>query len=152
MLDRFFTVLTITSLFLVNGPVGQTWSNLVNLGQTWSNLVKALQTLGNVSWTIFRGFLGKVGPSRVENGSVKPRSNLVKPQEMCPGPSSWEYLMWRGFVRSCWLGSGCLVLRVDTRENPVGKNGVMINMVRCDLVQKFKPKTCFLEKRIREGF
>ena len=122
-----------------------------NLGQTWSNLVKALQTLGNVSRTIFRGFLGTVGPSRVGNGSVKPwlnfgqpRSNLVKPREMCPGPSLWEYLMWRGFVGSCWLGSGCLVLRVDTRENPVGKNGVMINMVRCDLVQKFKPKTCFL--------
>ena len=26
------------------------------------------------------------------------------------------------------------------------------NQVMCDLVQKFKPKTCFLEKRIREGF
>ena len=34
--------------------------------------------------------------------------------------------MWRGFVGSCWLGPGCPVLRVDTRENPVGKNGVMI--------------------------
>ena len=33
--------------------------------------------------------------------------------------------MWRGFVGSCWLGPGCLVLRADTRENPVGKNGVM---------------------------
>ena len=33
--------------------------------------------------------------------------------------------MWRAFVGSCWLGSGCLVLRVDTRENPAGKNGVM---------------------------
>ena len=73
-----------------------------------------------------------MGPSRVGNGSVKPwlnfgqpRSNLVKPREMCPGPSSWEYLMWRGFVGSCWLGPGCPVLRADTRENPVGKNGVM---------------------------
>ena len=27
-----------------------------------------------------------------------------------------------------------------------------IKLVRCDLVQKFKPKTCFLEKRIRECF
>uniref|UniRef100_A0A2N9IV25 Uncharacterized protein n=1 Tax=Fagus sylvatica TaxID=28930 RepID=A0A2N9IV25_FAGSY len=53
--------------------------HLVNLGQTWSwNLVKALQTLGNVSRTSFQGFLGTVGPSRVGNGSVKPRSNLVK--------------------------------------------------------------------------
>uniref|UniRef100_A0A2N9G5Z2 Aminotransferase-like plant mobile domain-containing protein n=1 Tax=Fagus sylvatica TaxID=28930 RepID=A0A2N9G5Z2_FAGSY len=57
---------------LVNGPV-KPWSNLVNLGQTWSNLVKALQTLGDVSRTTFQGFLGTVGPSRVGNGSVKPR-------------------------------------------------------------------------------
>uniref|UniRef100_A0A2N9G8D1 Uncharacterized protein n=1 Tax=Fagus sylvatica TaxID=28930 RepID=A0A2N9G8D1_FAGSY len=61
---------------LVNGPV-KPWSNLVNLGQTWSNLVKALQTLGDVSRTTFQGFLGTVGPSRVGNGSVKPRSNFV---------------------------------------------------------------------------
>ena len=47
-----------------------------NLGQTWSNLVKTLQILGNVSRTTFRGFLGMVGPSRVGNGSVKPRSNF----------------------------------------------------------------------------
>uniref|UniRef100_A0A2N9I134 Uncharacterized protein n=1 Tax=Fagus sylvatica TaxID=28930 RepID=A0A2N9I134_FAGSY len=60
---------------LVNGPV-KPWSNLVNLGQTWSNLVKALQTLGDVSQTTFQGFPGTVGPSRVGNGSVKPRSNF----------------------------------------------------------------------------
>uniref|UniRef100_A0A2N9HT34 Aminotransferase-like plant mobile domain-containing protein n=1 Tax=Fagus sylvatica TaxID=28930 RepID=A0A2N9HT34_FAGSY len=58
---------------LVNGPV-KPWSNLVNLGQTWSNLVKALQTLGDVSRTTFQGFPGTVGPSRVGNGSVKPRT------------------------------------------------------------------------------
>uniref|UniRef100_A0A2N9I456 Aminotransferase-like plant mobile domain-containing protein n=1 Tax=Fagus sylvatica TaxID=28930 RepID=A0A2N9I456_FAGSY len=60
---------------LVNGPV--TWSTLVKLGQlgqTWSNLVKALQTLGDVSQTTFQGFPGTVGPSRVGNGSVKPRT------------------------------------------------------------------------------
>ena len=33
--------------------------------------------------------------------------------------------MWRGFVGSCWLGPGYLVLCADTGENPVGKNGVM---------------------------
>ena len=33
--------------------------------------------------------------------------------------------MWRGFVGSCWIGPGCPILRADTRENPVGKNGVM---------------------------
>ena len=103
-----------------------------NLGQTWSNLVKALQTLGNVSRTTFWGFLDMVDPSQVGNGSVKPRSNLgqpwstlVKLWKTCPGSSSWGYLMWRAFVGACWLGSGCLVLRADTRENPVGKNGVM---------------------------
>uniref|UniRef100_A0A2N9H6W4 Uncharacterized protein n=1 Tax=Fagus sylvatica TaxID=28930 RepID=A0A2N9H6W4_FAGSY len=87
---------------------GQT---LVKLGQTWSNLVKALRTLGNVSRTSFQGFLGML--------------NLVKPWEMCPGPSFWEYLMWRGVAGSCWLGPGRPVSRADARENPVGKNGVM---------------------------
>uniref|UniRef100_A0A2N9GWD6 Aminotransferase-like plant mobile domain-containing protein n=1 Tax=Fagus sylvatica TaxID=28930 RepID=A0A2N9GWD6_FAGSY len=47
-------------------------------------------------------------------------SNLVKPWEMCLGPSSWEYLMRRALVGSDRLGSGCLVLRADTRENPGG--------------------------------
>jgi hypothetical protein len=53
---------------------GQT---LVKLSQPWSNLVKILRTLGNVSWAAFRGFLGIADPSRVRNGLVKPRSNLV---------------------------------------------------------------------------
>jgi hypothetical protein len=105
------------------------WSTVrSNLGQTWSNLVKALQTLGNVSRTAFRGFLGIAGPSRVRNGLVKlgqPWSNLVKLREMCPGSSSWGHLMWRAFVGSGRLGSGCLVLHAYTRENPGGKNGVM---------------------------
>uniref|UniRef100_A0A2N9FKG3 Aminotransferase-like plant mobile domain-containing protein n=2 Tax=Fagus sylvatica TaxID=28930 RepID=A0A2N9FKG3_FAGSY len=82
---------------LVNGPV-KPWSNLVNLGQTWSDLVKALQTLGNVPRTSFQGFLGKADPSRAGNSSVKPRA----------------------LVGSDRLGSGCLVLRADTRENPGG--------------------------------
>jgi hypothetical protein len=107
--DRFFAVLATTLSFLVRfRPVkygiealdilytlvkgwsvrfsfwsGQ-WSGqtLVKLGQPWSNLVnlvKALQTLGNVSRTTFQGFLGTVGPSRVGNGSVKPRSNFGQP-------------------------------------------------------------------------
>jgi hypothetical protein len=104
VLDRFFTVLTITPSFLVRfWPVkcriealitffrmvkeqsvrfsfrsGQ-WSGqtLVKLGQPWSNLVKILLTLGNVSWAAFRGISGIVGPSRVRNGLVKPWSNLV---------------------------------------------------------------------------
>ena len=33
--------------------------------------------------------------------------------------------MWRALVGSGRLGLGCLILRVDTQENPGGKNGVM---------------------------
>ena len=47
---------------------------------------------------------------------------------MCPKPSSWGYLMWRALVGSGRLGSGCLILRADTRENPAGKNVVMTLM------------------------
>jgi hypothetical protein len=106
VLDRFFTVLTITPPFLVRfWPVKcrievlimffrmvkersvrfSFWSGqrsgqtLVKLGQPWSNLVKILRTLGNVSWAAFRGFSGIVGPSQVRNGLVKPWSNLVNP-------------------------------------------------------------------------
>ena len=109
-----------------------------NLGQTWSNLVKTPQTLGNVSRTTFQGFLGTVGPSRVGNGSVKPRSNLAQPWSNLVNPSqTWSnfgkcaldpilrLFAWRALVGSGRLGSGCLVLRADTRENPGGKNGVM---------------------------
>ena len=51
---------------------------------------------------------------------------------MCPEPSSWGYLMWRALVGSGRLGSGCLVLRADTRENPRGKNGVMTLTLHSD--------------------
>jgi hypothetical protein len=40
--------------------------------------------------------------------------------------------MWRSVVRSRWLGPGCPVLSTDTRENPVGKNGVMTDMPGID--------------------
>ena len=33
--------------------------------------------------------------------------------------------MWRALIGSGRLSSGYLVLRVDSRENPGGKNGVM---------------------------
>ena len=77
---------------LVNSPV-KSWSNLVNLGQPWSNLVKAFQILGNVSRTTFRGFLGTVGPCRVGDGSVKPRSNFGQPRSNLVNPSqTWSNL------------------------------------------------------------
>ena len=52
-------------------------------------------------------------------------SNFSELWEVYPGPSSWGYLMWRALVGSGRRGSGCLVLRADTRENPGGKNRVM---------------------------
>jgi hypothetical protein len=70
-------------------------------------------------------------PGRVGNGSVKPGqtwSTLVELGQTSGDVSRiffWGYLMWRAFVGSGRLGSGCLVLRANTRENPVGKNGVM---------------------------
>ena len=110
-------------------------STLVNLSQTWSNLIKTLWTLGNVSRTTFYGFFGMVDPSRVRNGSVKPWSTLGQTWSTLgklgrisgnvPRTPYWGYLSWRAFVGSGRLGSGCLILRADTRENPVGKNGVM---------------------------
>uniref|UniRef100_A0A2N9ED82 Uncharacterized protein n=1 Tax=Fagus sylvatica TaxID=28930 RepID=A0A2N9ED82_FAGSY len=91
-----------------------------NLGQTWSTLVKLGQNSPNPGKCIpgprFEDFLGIVGPSRVRNGSVKPRSNLVnsgqtwstlvKSWEMCPGPSSWEYfdVMSPRRNRPTWFG------------------------------------------------
>jgi hypothetical protein len=39
--------------------------------------------------------------------------------------------MRRALVGSDRLGSGCLVLRADTRENPGGKNGVMTRIDTC---------------------
>jgi hypothetical protein len=40
--------------------------------------------------------------------------------------------MRRALVGSDRLGSGCLVLRADTRENPGGKNGVMTVVTQAD--------------------
>jgi hypothetical protein len=44
--------------------------------------------------------------------------------------------MRRALVGSDRLGSGCLVLRADTRENPGGKNGVMtlVHLAKTPLV------------------
>ena len=44
---------------------------------------------------------------------------------MCPGPRFVVVCHGESPVGSGWLGSGCLVLPADTRENPVGKNGVI---------------------------
>ena len=85
------------------------------------------------------GFWAQWGPSRVGNGSVKPRSNFGQPQSNLVNPSqTWSnpgkcvpdlllevILTWWALIGSGRLGLGCLVLRADIRENPGGKNGVM---------------------------
>uniref|UniRef100_A0A2N9E3X9 Uncharacterized protein n=1 Tax=Fagus sylvatica TaxID=28930 RepID=A0A2N9E3X9_FAGSY len=115
------------------------WSTVwSNLGQTWSTWSKLSELWEMYPGPRFEGFSLWWDPIRVKNGSVKSWSNSVNlgqtwsnlvPElwEMCPGPSSWRlFRMWRALVRiRTGLGSGCLVLRADTRENPVGKNGVM---------------------------
>uniref|UniRef100_A0A2N9GCZ5 Uncharacterized protein n=1 Tax=Fagus sylvatica TaxID=28930 RepID=A0A2N9GCZ5_FAGSY len=119
---------------MVRSNLGQTWSTLVKLGRTWSKLSKLLEMYPGLHFKGFRVRWVLVGSetarSNLGQTSVNPSqtwsSNL---REMCPGPSSWEYLMRRSVVRSCWFGSGCPVLRTDTRENPVGKNGVMTTTI-----------------------
>uniref|UniRef100_A0A2N9F119 Integrase catalytic domain-containing protein n=1 Tax=Fagus sylvatica TaxID=28930 RepID=A0A2N9F119_FAGSY len=72
---------------LVNGPV-KPWSNLVNLGQTWSP--KLWEMYPGLH---FKGFWARWDPSRVGNGSVKPRSNLVKLRSNLVNPSqTWSNL------------------------------------------------------------
>uniref|UniRef100_A0A2N9H3Z4 Uncharacterized protein n=1 Tax=Fagus sylvatica TaxID=28930 RepID=A0A2N9H3Z4_FAGSY len=113
---------------LVNG--------LVKLGQPWSNLVKILRTLGNVSRTAFRGFSGHSGPQsgqkRLGQTLVKlgqPWSTLVQHGQTSGDVSRIFFLglfdvaspRW---IRPTWFGLSSFCVS-DTRENPVGKNGVM---------------------------
>uniref|UniRef100_A0A2N9I2Q2 Uncharacterized protein n=1 Tax=Fagus sylvatica TaxID=28930 RepID=A0A2N9I2Q2_FAGSY len=122
----------------VNGPV-KPRSNLVNLGQTWSNLVDILQTSGKcIPGRVSRVF-GHSGPQLGQEQLSQPLvklgqswSNLVNPSQIwsnfgkcVPDLLLGSISMWRALVGSGRLGSGCLVLRADTRENPGGKNGVM---------------------------
>ena len=110
------------------------WSGQ-RVGQT---LVKLGQTPGNVFWAPSRGSFDVVSPCRVRmawSNFGQTWSTLVKlgqnwpnlpePREMCSELYPKAFLMWWTPVESDWLGSGCLVLRADTRENSGGKNRVM---------------------------
>uniref|UniRef100_A0A2N9HJN7 Tf2-1-like SH3-like domain-containing protein n=1 Tax=Fagus sylvatica TaxID=28930 RepID=A0A2N9HJN7_FAGSY len=88
------------------GQLNLAFGPVKRLGQTWSTLVKVGQTFPN---------FGKCAPGPV---SSQTWSNLLKLREMCSGPRLEALLMWWVPVGSDQLGSGCLVLRVDTRENP----------------------------------
>uniref|UniRef100_A0A2N9HCQ5 Uncharacterized protein n=1 Tax=Fagus sylvatica TaxID=28930 RepID=A0A2N9HCQ5_FAGSY len=98
----------------VRSNLGQTWSTLVKLGQSSSKLWEMYLR------TMFWGFLGMVDPSRVGNGSVKPRStlgqlwsNLVNLGQTwsdfgkcVPDLLLRSYLTWQALVRirPAWFG------------------------------------------------
>uniref|UniRef100_A0A2N9FH52 Uncharacterized protein n=1 Tax=Fagus sylvatica TaxID=28930 RepID=A0A2N9FH52_FAGSY len=82
-----------------------------------------------------KGFLGMVDPSRVGNGSVKPRSNLGQPWStlvklgQTSGNVSRTFFLGLFDVASAssdqaGLVRAVLVLRADTRENPVVRLGL----------------------------
>jgi hypothetical protein len=111
--------------------LGQPWSNLVKLGQNSPNPRKCI--LGRVL-RIFRHSGPQSGQKRLGQTSVKLgqlRSNLVNLGQTwsdlgkcVPDPVLRLFgVMSPRRIRR--LGSGCLVLRADTRENSGGKNGVM---------------------------
>jgi hypothetical protein len=119
--DRFFAVLATTLSFLVRfRPVKygiEALDILYTLVKGWSVRFPFLV------WSMVRSNLGQTWSTLVKLGRTW--SKLSKLLEMCPG------LYFKGFwarwvlVGTGRLGSGCLVLRADTRENPVGKNVVM---------------------------
>uniref|UniRef100_A0A2N9GKP3 Uncharacterized protein n=1 Tax=Fagus sylvatica TaxID=28930 RepID=A0A2N9GKP3_FAGSY len=74
------------------------------------------------------------------NGSVKPRSNLVNPGQNWSNLSKFREISGR-------LGSDCLVLRVDVRENPGTKNGVMTAVQG---VHAAEARAFDLHKRLKE--
>jgi hypothetical protein len=119
----------------VRSNLGQTWSTLVKLGRIWSKLSKLLEMYPGLH---FKGFWARwvlvgleTARSNLGQTSVNPSqtwSTLVKLGQTLGNVSRTFFLGVfdvASVVGSCWLGPGCPVLRADTRENPVGKNGVM---------------------------
>jgi hypothetical protein len=112
-----------------SGPrSGQT---LVKLGQPWSNLVEFGQSSPNsgkcIPDRVSRVF-GHSGPQSGQKRSGQTRSTLVKPGQTSGDVSRIFFLGSFDVASLRWVRParlGCLVLRVYTRENPVGKNGVM---------------------------
>ena len=115
---------------LVNGPV-KPRSNLVNLGQTWSKLSKLWEMYLRPCFEGFWAWWTLVGSETAWSNLVNSSqtwSTLVKLSQILGNLSQtpfWGYLVWWALVGLGRLGSGCLVLRADSRENPGGKNGVM---------------------------
>jgi hypothetical protein len=115
----------------VRSNLGQTWSTLVKPGRIWSKLSKLLEMYPGLH---FEGFWARwvlVGLETARSNLGQPWSNLVNPSQTwsnfgkCALDPVLRLFAWRALVGSGRLGSGCLVLRTNTRENPGGKNGVM---------------------------
>uniref|UniRef100_A0A2N9HZV1 Uncharacterized protein n=1 Tax=Fagus sylvatica TaxID=28930 RepID=A0A2N9HZV1_FAGSY len=131
----------------VRSNLGQTWSTLVKLGRIWSKLSKLLEMYPGLH---FKGFWARW----VLVGLETARSNLG--QTLVNSSQTWSTLVKLGQTlgnvsrtfflgvfdgdepssESGRLGSGCLVLRADTRENPGGKNGVMTIAPCCKATNK----------------
>uniref|UniRef100_A0A2N9EG23 Aminotransferase-like plant mobile domain-containing protein n=1 Tax=Fagus sylvatica TaxID=28930 RepID=A0A2N9EG23_FAGSY len=123
------------------------WSTVrSNLGQTWSTSVKALQSSGKcIPEPRFEDFLGMVDPIWIRNGSVKPWSTLGQPWSnlvklgspnsgKCVPDHVLRFFRYSGaLIGSGRLGSGCLVLRADTRENPVVRLGLRASPSRIQI-------------------
>uniref|UniRef100_A0A2N9E408 Uncharacterized protein n=1 Tax=Fagus sylvatica TaxID=28930 RepID=A0A2N9E408_FAGSY len=90
----------------VRSNLGQTWSTLVKLGRIWSKLSKLWEMYPDHILKGFWAWWTLVGLETARSNLGQPWSNLVNPsqtwsnlREMCPGPSSWGYLMWRALRR-----------------------------------------------------
>uniref|UniRef100_A0A2N9H0J7 Uncharacterized protein n=1 Tax=Fagus sylvatica TaxID=28930 RepID=A0A2N9H0J7_FAGSY len=111
----------------VRSNLGQTRSTLVKPGQTWSKFSELWEMYPGPR---FEGF-GHSGPQSGQKrlGQLLVNlawSNLVNPSQIwsnfgkCGLDPVLMLFAWRALVGSGRFGSGCLVLRADTRENPGG--------------------------------
>jgi hypothetical protein len=110
---------------MVWSNLGQTWSTLVKLGQSSPNSGKCIPDhvlrVSQAWWTLF-------GSETVRSNLGQTWSTLVKHGQTSGNVSRTFFLglfdvaspRW---IRPTWFGLSRL--RADTRENPVGKNGVM---------------------------
>uniref|UniRef100_A0A2N9G904 Uncharacterized protein n=1 Tax=Fagus sylvatica TaxID=28930 RepID=A0A2N9G904_FAGSY len=115
-------LLTITSSFLVRFRTRKVSNRSSH--HAFQNGQGAVSSIQLSVWSMVRSNLGQtwsnLGQTWSNFGQSSPNS-----WEMYPGPH------FEGLRRISRLGSGCLVLRADTRENPVGKNGVLRQPVAC---------------------
>uniref|UniRef100_A0A2N9F866 Uncharacterized protein n=1 Tax=Fagus sylvatica TaxID=28930 RepID=A0A2N9F866_FAGSY len=110
----------------VRSNLGQTRSTLVKPGQTWSKFSELWEMYPGPRFEGFGHSGPQSGQKRLGQLLVNPGqtwSTLVKFGQTLGNVSLDPVLMlfaWRALVGSGRFGSGCLVLRADTRENPGG--------------------------------